>query len=107
MPAETRKRIGHTCEAMATVIPNLVTAGPPASHTMRSRACPRRCCRLTSQEFDQEAVKNKTGNNVGLRSIWFNGKRTDKASGVVLEHCKPQRMKVVATDFSRISNDSA
>lgn len=62
---------------------------------------------MTSKEFDQEAVKNKTGKNVGLRSIWFNGKRTDKASGAVIEHCKPQWVKYVATDFSRIANDAA
>ena len=60
---------------------------------------------MTAEEFDREAVKNKTGKNIGLRSIWFNGKKTDKANGHALEHCKPQWLKYVATDFSRIAQD--
>ncbi len=61
---------------------------------------------MTSKEFDNEAVKNKTGKNIGLRSIWFNGKRTDKKSGITLEHCKPQWEKYLAIDFSRITLDA-
>ena len=57
---------------------------------------------MTSAEFDQLAVKNKTGKNIGLRSIWFNGKKTDKATGTVVEHCKPQWEKFRVADFSRI-----
>ena len=30
---------------------------------------------MSSEEFDKEAVRNKTGKNVGKRSIWFNGKK--------------------------------
>jgi len=62
---------------------------------------------MTSKEFDREATKNKKGKNVGLRSIWFNGRSTDKTTGKVTEHCKPQWKKYIATDFSRIANDSA
>jgi hypothetical protein len=58
---------------------------------------------MTSEEFDREAVRNRTGKNIGLRSIWFNGKRTNKASGEVVEHCKPQWLKYVATSFERIA----
>ena len=29
---------------------------------------------ISSAEFNREAVRNKTGKNIGLRSIWFNGK---------------------------------
>lgn len=57
---------------------------------------------MTSEEFDQLAVKNKTGKNIGLRSIWFNGKKTNKATGELVEHCKPQWEKFLAKDFSRI-----
>ena len=58
---------------------------------------------MTSEEFDREAVKNKSGKNVGLRSIWFNGARKNKATGEVMEHCKPQWLKYVAGNFERIA----
>ena len=57
---------------------------------------------MTSAEFVAEATQNKSGNNKGKRSIWFNGKRTDRASGEVREHCKPQFEKYLVTDFSRL-----
>ncbi len=56
---------------------------------------------LSSQEFVKEAVQNKSGKNVGKRSIWFNGKNT-KAN---TEHVKPQFQKYVATNFDRILNE--
>ena len=61
---------------------------------------------MTSAEFDQEAVKNKTGKNIGLRSIWFNGKRKNILTGVSEEYCKPQWEKYLADDFSRIADDA-
>ena len=57
---------------------------------------------LSSEEFIVEAAQNKTGKNKGKRSIWFNGKRTDRATGEVHEHCKPQFEKYIAHDFSRV-----
>ena len=36
---------------------------------------------LSSEEFLQECVMNKTGKNEGKRSIWFNGNRKDKKTG--------------------------
>lgn len=57
---------------------------------------------MTSEEFDRLAVKNKSGKNAGLRSIWFNGKRKNKAASKVEEYCKPQWEQFVASDFSRI-----
>jgi len=60
---------------------------------------------LTSEEFSAGAVKNKTGKNAGLRSIWFNGKRKNKTAGMIEEYCKPQWKKYIATDFSRIRED--
>jgi hypothetical protein len=56
---------------------------------------------LSSQEFLNEAVRNKSGKNTGKRSIWFNGKNT-KAN---TEHVKPQFQKYVATNFDRILNE--
>lgn len=58
---------------------------------------------MTSEEFIAEAVQNKSGKNAGRRSIWFNGKKRDKANGGYTEHCKPRFEKYLATDFSRIS----
>lgn len=59
---------------------------------------------MTSQEFISEAVQNKSGKNVGLRSIWFNGTRTDKTSGKKVEYIKDRFQKYVATDFTRIAS---
>lgn len=62
---------------------------------------------MTSEEFDKEAVKNKTGKNIGLRSIWFNGKKIDKETGLPKEYCKPQWGKYLAPNFNRIAADMA
>lgn len=52
---------------------------------------------MTSQEFIDHAVQNKTGKNAGLRSIWFNGCKQGK------EYVKPQYEKFVAHDFRRVA----
>jgi hypothetical protein len=62
---------------------------------------------MSSAEFDREAVKNKSGKNIGLRSIWFNGKRKNRQTGVPEEYCKPQWKKYLAKDFHRIAHDAA
>lgn len=62
---------------------------------------------MTSDEFIKESVRNKTGKNAGLRSIWFNGKRRNKESGTTEEYCKPQWEKYLAKDFRRIAKDAA
>ncbi len=56
---------------------------------------------LSSEEFLNECVTNKTGNNAGKRSIWFNGMKTDKKSKEKKEYCKPQFQKYQVTDFKR------
>ena len=56
---------------------------------------------MSSEEFLSECVTNKNGKNKGKRSIWFNGKRTDKASGRKVEYCKKQFEKYLCGDFSR------
>ena len=50
---------------------------------------------LSSQEFVDNAVQNKTGKNKGKRSIWFNAKDTKKKT----EHPKPQWDKFLHTNF--------
>ena len=56
---------------------------------------------MSSEEFLRECVTNKSGNNVGKRTIWFNGKRTNKQTGEKTEYCYPRFDKYVAKDFSR------
>ena len=55
---------------------------------------------LSSEEFLQECVTNKSGKNAGKRSIWFNGCKKDK-NGDKQEYAKPQFDKYLAVDFSR------
>ena len=56
---------------------------------------------LSSAEFESECAVNKSGKNIGKKSIWFNGKNT-KAQ---VEHVKPQFKKYVISNFSRILNE--
>lgn len=56
---------------------------------------------LSSKEFINESVQNKTGKNAGKRSIWFNGKNTRMKT----EHVKPQFEKYVVNNFERILNE--
>jgi len=58
---------------------------------------------MTSQEFVSEAYQNKKGNNVGKRTIWFNGNRKEKGAKEATEYCKPQFEKYIATSFKRIN----
>jgi hypothetical protein len=58
--------------------------------------------RECSQEFLSEAVQNRSGKNEGRRSIWFNGRKINKATGRREEYCKPPRQKYLTTDFSRL-----
>jgi hypothetical protein len=50
---------------------------------------------MTSDEFINEAVQNKTGINIGKRSIWFNGRSTKKQT----EHSYPRFDKYLHDDF--------
>jgi len=53
---------------------------------------------MSSQEFINESTQNKSGKNVGVRSIWFNGKKTKENT----EHVKPQFEKYLVNDFKRL-----
>jgi hypothetical protein len=57
---------------------------------------------MTSEEFIHEAVQNKSGKNIGKRSVWFNGMRRDRSNGERREYCKERYQRYLATDFSRI-----
>jgi hypothetical protein len=57
---------------------------------------------MTSREFIQDSVQNRTGENIGLRAIWFNGMRRNKATGKAELYTRPRFEKYVATDFGRI-----
>ena len=56
---------------------------------------------MSSQEFLDECVTNKTGKNAGKRSIWFNGNKINKQKGIKEEYCYPKYEKYIAKDFSR------
>ena len=56
---------------------------------------------MSSDEFIKESVQNKSGKNVGLRSVWFNGKHKDKTTGEYKEHIHERFKKYIAKDFSR------
>ena len=57
---------------------------------------------LSSKEFIKESNQNKRGKNIGMRSIWFNGKNTNEQK----EHVKPQFEKYLANNFNRIIEDN-
>ena len=42
---------------------------------------------MTSKEFVEHSAQNKSGKNIGKRSIWFNGKRKNRETGEYTEHC--------------------
>jgi hypothetical protein len=62
---------------------------------------------MSSEELITEANQNKSGKNQGLRSIWFNGTKTDKATDAKIEYAKPKYDKYLAPDFSRFKRAGA
>ena len=58
---------------------------------------------MSSREFINESNQNKSGKNAGKRSIWFNGKKKDKATGTYSEHVHERYKKYIVTDFSRLN----
>lgn len=57
---------------------------------------------MSSEEFIAEANQNKTGKNVGKRTIWFNGIRKNKETGEREEYIKGRYEKYLCRDFSRL-----
>ena len=62
---------------------------------------------MSSEEYLQECTTNKKGKNAGKRSIWFNGHRTNKETGIKEEYVYPRFEKYVANDFSRFKKDNS
>jgi hypothetical protein len=60
---------------------------------------------LSSKEFITEAVQNKSGNNKGKRSIWFNGYKTNKETGEREEYAYERFEKYACSDFSRLNEN--
>lgn len=56
---------------------------------------------LSSEEFLKECVTNKNGKNAGKHSIWFNGNKMNRETGVREEYCKPQFEKYICNSFDR------
>lgn len=56
---------------------------------------------MSSEEFLNECVTNKTGINAGRHSIWFNGHRTNRKTGERTEYCKSKYDEYKCQDFSR------
>ena len=57
---------------------------------------------LSSNEFIKEARQNKSGINIGKRSLKLNGVNTKEKK----EHTLPQFKKYVVTNFDRILNEN-
>ena len=60
---------------------------------------------MTSDEFIRASYQNKSGKNKGKRSIWFNGRKKDKATGKAIEYCKKQFEKYIALDYKRLKSN--
>ena len=56
---------------------------------------------LSSEEFLQECVTNKSGKNAGKHSIWFNGKKKNPETNQKDEYAYEKFEKYACTDFSR------
>lgn len=56
---------------------------------------------MSSKQFINESNQNKSGKNIGKRSIWFNGTKKDSITGKRVEYSKPRFNKYLALDFSR------
>ncbi|MCL1857767.1 MAG: hypothetical protein FWF92_00860 [Oscillospiraceae bacterium] len=56
---------------------------------------------MSSDEYLQECVTNKNGKNLGKRSIWFNGNKTNKKTGEKEEYIYARFEKYIAKDFTR------
>ena len=62
---------------------------------------------MSSEEFISESDQNKNGKNAGKRKIWFNGNKKNKDTGKYEEYVKPQFIKYMAKDFSRLKGSES
>ena len=56
---------------------------------------------MSSEEYLKECTTNQTGKNAGKHSIWFNGNKMNKETGIREEYVYPRFEKYIAIDFSR------
>lgn len=54
---------------------------------------------MSSEDFIRESNQNKNGKNKGTRSIWFNGKKTNKETKEKYEYPKPRFDRYKVSDF--------
>ena len=61
---------------------------------------------LSSEEFIQHSHQNKSGKNIGKRSIWFNGKPKSRTTGKIEEyiHERFNQFEAVGHDMSRLKH---
>lgn len=62
---------------------------------------------LSSDELIEASYAIKSGPNKGLRAIWLNGTKFDKATGERKEHRNPRYDKYLDRDFSRFKTAGA
>lgn len=62
---------------------------------------------MSSEELMTESNQIKNGRNKGLRAIWLNGTKINKATGKREEYPRPRFEKYIATDFSRFKKAGA
>lgn len=56
---------------------------------------------MSSKEYLNACTTNKTGKNIGKRSIWLNGKRKNEETSEREEYPLDRFSKYIAQDFSR------
>ncbi len=54
---------------------------------------------MSSEEFINEAVQNKSGKNAGSRSIWFNGYKLNESKTEKIEYAYPKFSKYEVDNF--------
>jgi hypothetical protein len=62
---------------------------------------------MSSEELIAESSQIKSGRNKGLRAIWLNGRRTNRATGQREEFPRLRFEKYIAADFSRFKKEGA
>jgi hypothetical protein len=62
---------------------------------------------MSSEELIAESDQIKSGVNKGLRAIWFNGTKIDKATRERREYAKPRYDKYLDPNFSRFREAGA
>ena len=60
---------------------------------------------MSSHEFIKNSNINRTGKNTGKRSIWFNGYKMNRETGIKEEYVKERFQKYKADSFVRLLND--